>query len=442
MARKAIPDKEWKIVLARSGGVCAMPGCDKQLVEPGNEADEAAFIGERAHIVGQSRQGPRGDVEMSEEDRDKHGNILLLCQNCHDKVDKQPRTYSVPVLQRIKQEHEAKVAGLTPISPHTEAPVMVDETIYSSLLPVTHLPMAVFAAPCDFGDRQDKKVKSLIDYPKESEEIIRFLIRERTLFSFTDLRDPKGPFSCVVEPEQTKKFQSKRFWSTAEGNRRFITLLNRALYKYTARLGLQYDPTHKRFFFPVLKAGVERSVDYRPLNKSTENRGVAWEEKYRKTGEGKGFWWHLAAGLRFHRMANDQWCLSIRPERHLTIDGTIPLPAEKIGRKVTRLKANMFNDKYLSEVNFWRDFLSNGSPRFALDFGSQAAVISTEFISFDVTWPGIPGDTKEFKNVSYEEDLFTLTHLSKFDSGEDDFDWDDDEFDGGGFDDIDDSATN
>src|SRR5947209_7395787 len=89
MPRTKVPEKEWKIVLARSGGVCAFPGCGKTLTEPGTDDDEPAFIGEVAHIVADSRQGPRGDVEMSDEDRDKHPNLLLFCQNCHDRVDKQ-----------------------------------------------------------------------------------------------------------------------------------------------------------------------------------------------------------------------------------------------------------------------------------------------------------------------------------------------------------------
>ena len=319
---------------------------------------------------------------------------------------------------------------------------LVGERLYSTLLPVTHLPDAVFAAECEFTDRQEKKVKSLIQYPKDSTDIIRFLIRERTLFSFSDLRDPTGPFSKVIDSSKVKKVRSAKFFATPEGHRRFMTLINRSLYKFTARLGLQYDPLHYRYFFPVLEPGVERSVDYRPLNVSTCNRNVAWEEKFKKTGEGKGFWWHLAAALRIHQMSPNEWCLSIRPERHLTVDGTIPLASDKIGRKVTRLKANMFNDKYLSEINFWRDYLSDGAPRFELNYGSQAMVISTEFLNFDVSWAGIPGDDKPFKNVVYEDDLFSFSSLERLNSGEDDDDWDDDSnFEEGEFDDIDSTFT-
>jgi hypothetical protein len=429
MPRTKVPDKEWKIVLARSGGICAFPSCGTNLIRSGGGQDDTAFVGDIAHIVADSRQGPRGDVEMSDADRDKHPNLLLLCPTCHDRVDKQPRTFSIPVLRRIKEEHELQIAAAATPVVEDDGAEMKKERILSSLMPVTHLPMAVFAAPCGYGDRQDAVIKQYLKYPNDKEQIIRFLVREKTLFSFHDLRDPDGPFSPVIDVNKVEKYRSERFWSTAEGHRRFITLFNRALYRYTAKLGINYDPAHQRFYFPVLKPGEERSVSYRPLNRQSDTRQVAWEEKRKKTGEGKGFWWHLAAGLRFHRLADDQWCLSIRPERHLTTNGVIPLPPEKIGRKVTRLKAGMFNDKYLSEVNFWRDYLSGGSPRFTLDFGSQSLVISTDFLSFDVSWPGIPGDEIKFRNQEYEEDLFTLATLGSLKQGEGDLDWDDEDGD-------------
>lgn len=427
MPRTKPPDKEWKIVLARSGGVCAFPGCAEGLVKPGNDQDEPAFIGEVAHIVSDSRQGPRGDVDLSDDDRDKHPNLVLFCQNCHDRVDKQPRTFSVPVLKRIKEQHENRIAALASPAGPVDTVAFKQERILSSLLPVSHLPRAVFAAPCGYGDHQNHVVRQHLNYPKDADQIVRFLVREKTLFSFHDLRNPDGPFAPIIDVAKVEKYRSERFWTTAEGHRRFVTLLNLALRRYADRLGLRFDPTHKRFYFPVLKPGEERSVDYRPLNRQTENRQVAWEEKKKKTGEGKGFWWHLAAGLRFYRMADDQWCLSIRPERHLTTNGEIPLPPEKIGRKVTRLKANMFNDKYLSEVNFWRDFLSKGSPRFCLDFGSQSLVVSTDFLAFDISSPGIPGDEIAFRNQFYEEDLFSLAARNSIKKGGEELEWDDED---------------
>ena len=78
-----IPDKEMKALIALSGGVCAFPGCNKRRVETGNDDDAAAFLGEMAHIIADSRQGPRGISPMSDEDRAKHTNLVLLCERHH-----------------------------------------------------------------------------------------------------------------------------------------------------------------------------------------------------------------------------------------------------------------------------------------------------------------------------------------------------------------------
>lgn len=73
-----VPEKETKILFARSGNLCAFPGCEQSLVEPGAEGEEAV-VGEMAHIVAEKRRGPRGVDEISEEERNRHGNLVLLC---------------------------------------------------------------------------------------------------------------------------------------------------------------------------------------------------------------------------------------------------------------------------------------------------------------------------------------------------------------------------
>ena len=145
-----IPDKEMKALIALSGGVCAFPGCGKRLVVPGNGNDAAAFLGEMAHIVADSRQGPRGDSPMSDEERDQHTNLFLLCGIHHKTIDSQPHTYSVSVLRAIKADHEGRIRQATRTGPPPIPLELSREDIHSSLLPLTHLPQAVFSAPCGF----------------------------------------------------------------------------------------------------------------------------------------------------------------------------------------------------------------------------------------------------------------------------------------------------
>jgi hypothetical protein len=133
-----------------------------------------------------------------------------------------------------------------------------------------------------------------------------------------------------------------------------------------------------------------------------------WQPVRRKTGEPRNFWYHRAAGINFQQVAESEWCLTLRPERHLTRDSVTPLPAEEIGRRVTKLKARMFNDLYLTEIHFWREFLAQGSRDIIINLGCQSIVIRSEFINFNVTWPGIDGADKPYTNQVHEEDLLSL----------------------------------
>jgi hypothetical protein len=93
----------------------------------------------------------------------------------------------------------------------------------------------------------------------------------------------------------------------------------------------------------------------------------------------------------------------------------------------------MYNYDLLGEVNFWRDYLSDSSPRIILRFGPrQHIVISTHLLSGVVGWPGIPEEhAKPFRNVDYVDDMFSWAELNQLDAtgGEVDEDegWDDDE---------------
>ena len=68
-----------------------------------------------------------------------------------------------------------------------------------------------------------------------------------------------------------------------------MTLLNRAMYKHTATLGVRFDPPHWRFYFPAEEAGKERVVRYRPLNMASGERKVAWEARKRVDRGEQGF---------------------------------------------------------------------------------------------------------------------------------------------------------
>jgi len=72
-------------------------------------------LGEAAHIIGFSEDGPRGESELSEELARDVNNLMLLCRPCHKTVDTRKTDYSVDRLRTIKDAHENRVARVTGI---------------------------------------------------------------------------------------------------------------------------------------------------------------------------------------------------------------------------------------------------------------------------------------------------------------------------------------
>ena len=102
----AITDYTRKLLWARSGNQCAL--CRRQLVEPGNELDRDAVVGDECHILPHSPRGPRATT-ASRKDIDGYENLILLCKADHKLVDDQPEKYSAQTLREIRNAHEFRV---------------------------------------------------------------------------------------------------------------------------------------------------------------------------------------------------------------------------------------------------------------------------------------------------------------------------------------------
>ncbi len=102
-------ESDLKILWGQAGGRCAFPGCRRELIEDQTTMDPKRVIGKIAHIVADSDVGPRADPEMTDHDRRRESNLILLCGTHHDIVDVQPNTYTIDDLRSWKAEHLAWV---------------------------------------------------------------------------------------------------------------------------------------------------------------------------------------------------------------------------------------------------------------------------------------------------------------------------------------------
>lgn len=102
MHRIKLGEADRRHIIAMSGGRCNR--CRTKLFLE-NDFGEIARIGDDAHIVAASENGPRGDSHVDAQQRASFENILLLCKNCHAEVDQQPQEFSVSTLMQLREEH-------------------------------------------------------------------------------------------------------------------------------------------------------------------------------------------------------------------------------------------------------------------------------------------------------------------------------------------------
>ncbi|MFE6555169.1 HNH endonuclease [Streptomyces sp. NPDC057746] len=425
----AVPIAQQRKLTQRSGNICAFPECGLLLTAQGTPEDPVVVLGEMAHIVAESPNGPRGDSPLTPEQRNRYENLILLCNQHHQLIDSEGAlaTYTVERLHAMKEAHEQRIerrlGGRSNVP--SELPPMVNDTVYSNVLPVTQMPRYIYGAPCSAGRENEIRPAAT-----SAGTMTPFILREGRLWAFQDLRDSNNPFADAVACTETERFPTKEWWTDPDRLGWYVALLNRSLNKLTGRLGLRLDHDHHRYYFEPEAAGVERSVPYRPLNASKATRSVVWQPKKRATGESRNYWLHRAVALRFFLIGDNQWCLSVRPELRVTSDGFESIQAKYIGRQVTRKKSRLFNHDLLGEVQFWRDFLGRSTPRIAFPFGThrQNLIVSTSLSSGQVRWPGIPAEhDMPFKNVEYVDDLFTWAEAESLSEDDDLADEDDED---------------
>ncbi|GAA1560467.1 tetratricopeptide repeat protein [Kribbella lupini] len=107
--RQHLPTRVWKFLYAISGNQCGFDGCQTALTRLEDESDEVVLQGKLAHIVAARTDGPRGESDLTDHERARPSNIILLCDPCHDLVDRNPERYTVELLQEMKRRHEERV---------------------------------------------------------------------------------------------------------------------------------------------------------------------------------------------------------------------------------------------------------------------------------------------------------------------------------------------
>lgn len=85
--------------------------CRQELVIAATDRSDDSVVGDECHIVSGAGRGPRHDPAIREAELDAAENLILLCRVHHKMVDDQGETYTVSVLQTLKNNHEKWVSS-------------------------------------------------------------------------------------------------------------------------------------------------------------------------------------------------------------------------------------------------------------------------------------------------------------------------------------------
>lgn len=118
VATRNVVDWVQNLLWGRAAGRCEFAGCNKPLWKS-SVTQEAVNTGQKAHIYAFSSGGPRGNKSVKRGQLNSHSNLLLVCHQCHRKIDKQNDggRYTVQLLKTWKDQHERRVEIVTGIRP-------------------------------------------------------------------------------------------------------------------------------------------------------------------------------------------------------------------------------------------------------------------------------------------------------------------------------------
>lgn len=98
---------------ARAAGRCQFDGCNRLLYKS-PITQESVNISEKAHIWSFSENGPRGwgPFKTNLESINSVSNLMLMCHDCHKKIDKEKNggRYPAKLLVQWKKSHEKRVS--------------------------------------------------------------------------------------------------------------------------------------------------------------------------------------------------------------------------------------------------------------------------------------------------------------------------------------------
>lgn len=105
----------------QAGWRCQFAGCGKDLKRESLSGSKGIFT-YFAHIIASSPKGPRGDSLLSSQHSEDIDNVILLCDECHRRIDRvDPERFTVDILRKMRQDSINEVRRLLDTLRYQEA---------------------------------------------------------------------------------------------------------------------------------------------------------------------------------------------------------------------------------------------------------------------------------------------------------------------------------
>src|SRR5258706_1902305 len=101
-----ISELDLKKLWGKAAGQCSSPGCSNNCISYFEKSGDK-ILGEMAHVIPQSNDGPRGTAGT--QGPDTYENLILLCPYHHTMVDKAPKDFPAKLLHEWKSQHESRI---------------------------------------------------------------------------------------------------------------------------------------------------------------------------------------------------------------------------------------------------------------------------------------------------------------------------------------------
>lgn len=114
------------LLWGRAAGRCQFSGHNRPLWKS-SVTQETVNVAEKAHIYAFSPGGARFTDEISDDEINRLENLVLVCHECHEKIDARADggRYRASLLQKWKREHENRVERVTGIAPGKQSHIVL-----------------------------------------------------------------------------------------------------------------------------------------------------------------------------------------------------------------------------------------------------------------------------------------------------------------------------